>query len=397
MTVLTLNFADKMKWDGASKTAISVRDGVLEYYGHEIGQEPADKVFTVYRSPATIANVRDMMADIPLTNDHVDTDEAVAEPVGKVTSASVIDLFDDVTDARIGIKNTVDVSDEMLAELELGKRELSLGYKAELIPHDKYDFEQTNITPHHLAVVDAGRCGAACSFLDKKTDGVIPMKKKKVSRTIARFFRDNIKRKKPVIAKSFLDEDGQPNLQQVVEIAQQIPEALKALPMDELQKVLPVLQQVIVESGASSASEIEEEILDEEEMLDEEEEILDEDKEEGLLDEDKEEMKDEEAVKEKFADSKSFKDAVASAITHHTAVVEKARDFLDDGYNFIGKTTQRVMRDALASEHGSQSFSDSELSVAFKMMKKSQNQLQNFGDATAHNGLEARIRKSLEG
>ena len=47
----------------------------------------------------------------------------------------------------------------MLDTLNAGKKELSLGYDARLIPSDKYDFEQRDIVPHHLAVVEAGRCG----------------------------------------------------------------------------------------------------------------------------------------------------------------------------------------------------------------------------------------------
>lgn len=365
MDILKRTFSDAMKWDGQHKTAISIRDGVLEYYGSELGIEPADKVFTVYRSPATIANVRDLMAGIPLTDEHVDTDTPVDTPVGSVLSAEVIDLFDDLTDARLGIKNNVDVSGPMLIELEEGKRELSLGYKGELHPHSKYDYEQKNIVPHHLAVVDAGRCGSACSFIDRKPDGVNPMKRK------------------PKLHKAFLDADGQPNLQEVVEIAQQLPEALKALPMDELTKVVPALQEIIASSGTSPAADIEEEILDEE-ILDEEVEVTD------------EEADEEAEVEKKFADSKSFKDAVAGAVARHTEVIEKARQFVDESYSFKGKSTQRVMRDALAVEHGSQSFSDSELSVAFKLLKKSSNQLQNFGDASG-SGLVARVQKLAKG
>ena len=38
-----LQFADRVEVDTQNKTAISVRDGVLEYMGSEIGMEPEDE------------------------------------------------------------------------------------------------------------------------------------------------------------------------------------------------------------------------------------------------------------------------------------------------------------------------------------------------------------------
>jgi len=44
-------FADTATYSDTERTAVSIRDGVLEYMGTEIGLEPPDKVFAVYRSP----------------------------------------------------------------------------------------------------------------------------------------------------------------------------------------------------------------------------------------------------------------------------------------------------------------------------------------------------------
>ena len=67
-------FADIATYSDTERTAVSVRDGVLEYLGAELGLEPADHVFNVYRSPATIANAAYAMAGIPLTGNHVSLD-----------------------------------------------------------------------------------------------------------------------------------------------------------------------------------------------------------------------------------------------------------------------------------------------------------------------------------
>lgn len=170
MEVIHAHFKDKMFYDGKSKTAISVRDGFLEYSGAEIGKEPADKIFKIYRSPATIANVASLMKDIPLTDEHVDLDAPVSNATGKVLSATMIDFDDGNTHSKLAIKNSIDLNGDAGSILDAGKRELSLGYKGVLVEYDgdEYDFEQRDIAPHHLAIVDQGRCGSQCSFIDKK-------------------------------------------------------------------------------------------------------------------------------------------------------------------------------------------------------------------------------------
>jgi hypothetical protein len=85
-------------------------------------------------------------------------------------------------------------------------------------------------------------------------------------------------------------------------------------------------------------------------------------------------------------DTAEFKDAVNSAIRRHTEVIEKAKTFVDESYQFAGKATDQIMRDALAVEHGKQEFSDAELSVAFKLLKKTGTDLRTFGDASLSAG-----------
>lgn len=349
METLVGFFTDSLTWNGQEKTAISVRDGVIEYLGSEIDMEPADKIFTVYRSPATIGRINHLMVDLPLTDEHVPPGSTITDPVGKVTESEIIDFIDVDLAAHVALQNRVDVASSMMGALETGKRQLSLGYHGNLIPHDRYDFEQVNIQPHHLAVVTAGRCGSACSFIDRLPKEVEPMlKKNKLA---------------AALHKAFKDEQDQPNLQQIVEIAQQLPEALKALPMDKLQEIMPSLQEIIAFTGAS---------------------VTDEDPEE-LIDEDPEELTDEDPAIP-VTDTAEFKDAVSQALKRHTEVIEKARDFLDESYSYAGKSTMQIMRDAVATEHGRQRFTDNELSVAFKLLKKSGSDLRKFGDASPHAG-----------
>ena len=362
-------FSDRATFDSRAKTAVSVRDGVQEYLGIEIGMIPEDRVFTVYRSPATIANAANMMAGIPLTNEHVDITDAPIASVGKVIKSTMIDLVDESLGSTVAVQNQIEVSQQMLSALQSGKRELSLGYTAELVEHNHYDFEQRNIEPHHLAVVDQGRCGAHCSFTD--TGG----------------------QKMP---KKFKDVEGNPNLEEIVQMISGLPEAMKKLDMEQLAKIMPMLSEVMTiaqtsNQSAETVGEIGQEGMEGEDMENPEvkdPEVKDmetEAKDMETKDMDEEEVKDEEPkVKDedkKTYSDKAFKDAVRRAIDTHTMVIEKARDFVDEGYKFQGKTTVQIMRDAIAADFGSQKFSDSELPVAFRLLKRSGPSLKTFGDS----------------
>lgn len=369
-----LQFADRVDFDAQDKTAISVRDGVLEYLGSEIGMEPADKVFTVYRSTSTIGNVFPDLVGIPLTDEHVSLDGDAPDTGSSVIESQMVDLADAGDDARIGIKNKLQVSDAMLDILN-SKRQLSLGYSADLVPHGRYDFEQRNIRPHHLAVVENGRCGPLCCFLDKRPENQTKLEE------VKEMAKDYVK-------KAFYDEDGEISLEQVVEIATNLPEAIKKVPVDRLKELMGPLMEITAyakEQGVMPAEEPAEEP--------------------DMEDEDMEE-------KENFEDSQKFKDAVAKAaekqaekkaqkladkeVKRYAGVMAKARDFLDADYDFGAKSATQIMRDALATQYGDQEFEDSELPTAFKLLKKPAPDYSRFGDSAMPSSLEKRVAEYLD-
>jgi hypothetical protein len=356
-------FADIATYSDTERTAVSIRDGVLEYLGAEIDLELPDKIYTVYRSPATIANAAYAMAGIPLTGEHVSLDGPAPSDGGRVESSTVIDQIDEPTHSRLAVQNKLAVSDSLQTKLK-DKRQLSLGYEADLVPHSKWDYEQVNIVPHHLAAVSDGRCGPLCSFLDRK-----PKEK-------------NMPKK----GKAFFDAEGQVNLEQIVEIATALPEAIKKVPVDQLKKIMPSLQQIMMyakEQGAveEAPAEGEEDMTDEEAAAKKEAPAAEEDK-----------------PKENFADSKAFKDAVASAVKgevkRYAQVVTKARNFLDADYDFSDKSANQVMADSLATQ-STDKFEDSELPVAFKLLRKPNTDYSQFGDTKPDTGLESRITADL--
>ena len=365
-------FADLAVYSETARTAVSVRDGVLEYLGAELGLEPLDKVFTVYRSPATIANAAYAMAGIPLTDEHVSMDGPALDSGSRVESSVVIDQVDEQTSSRLAVQNKLSVNDTLQLLLK-DKHQLSLGYEADLVPHSRWDFEQINIAPHHLAAVPVGRCGPLCSFIDRKPD--TPVKPQE---------GDTMKPNK--LIKAFNDAEGSVSLEQIVEIATGLPEAIRKVPVDQLVKLMPAMQEIMSYAKEQGAMPAEEDA----DMMDEEKTEGDEEK--DMLDEEKE------GEKENFADSSKFKDAVASAVKgevkRYAGVVNKARNFVDAEYDFAGKTANAVMRDALATQ-STDKFEDAELSVAFKLLRKANTDYSTFGDTKADTGLMSRISETL--
>jgi len=305
-SIISGHFFDAVTFDVEQKTAVSVRDGVLEYLGHELGLEPPDKTFRIYRSPAQIATVAPLMAGLPLTNDHVDIGQPVPQSVGKVISAAVID-FTEGEASHLAIKNTLEVQSDFLATLT-DKRELSLGYEARLIDDDKYDFRQVDIRPHHLAVVDAGRCGSGCRFLDRSPN----------------------------------NGDNTMTLDELIKVVEAM-----AAEVAELKKALAPAEDPAPEAGTDNATE-------EEEAKKEEEEAK--------------KVKDSAALEARFADAvaKATTEQVATTL----AIIDRARQFLPTDYKFADKSGNQIMRDAIATQHAGVRFEDAELPVAFKMLRQ---------------------------
>lgn len=139
-----------------------------------------DEVFR----PETIASCNGK----PLTIDHPDQD---------VTPANWKFLAHGVMlDARRGsgeqkdelVVDLIVYTHEALAEIDSGKREVSLGYDADYFQTGEGRAEQRNILINHKALVGAGRCGARCAIKDHKhRTGDCPMKKSFKDRLLEAF------------------------------------------------------------------------------------------------------------------------------------------------------------------------------------------------------------------
>lgn len=373
MTSIKKQFNDIASYSLKDKTAVSVRDGVLEYLGLELGLEPRDKVFTVYRSPATIANAAYAMSGIPLTDEHISLDMPAPDTGSMVSESFIIDQIDEATNSRLAIRNKLKISDSIGSVLEK-KNQLSLGYFASLVEHSKWDYEQVDIVPHHLAAVESGRCGPLCSFIDRKSIG------------------DSMK-----LNRAFTDAEGAASLEQIVEIAMGLPEAMKKVPIDKLQELMPAMQEIMTYAKAEGAlpeEEAEVESMDEDKPEDEMKDMESEEKpiEDEEMKEDEKKFSDADVQSLVKKESKKFADA---EVKKYASVVNKAKNFLDSDYDYSDKVSSEIMRDALATQ-STDNFEDNELDIAFKLLRKSDVNYSQFGDSRAGSALEQRIKNQLE-
>ena len=313
--IFTQNVSFKDDGNTEKRTVISIRDGVQEYLGVELGIEPLDKVFKIYRSAETIRKLKDALVGIPLIENHIEPDGHIPDDIkkGSILNSTEIENIDSSNNSTIAMQNEITLYKD---KLEFPYKQLSLGYKAKTLPSADYDFEQTEIMPHHLAIVEAGRCGDVCEFKDEK--GVKPM-------------------------------DLNELLAKLKEMLTNASDADKALILETIDGIIPKAETV---------------------------------------DEDAMEKKFEDAKNTaitKFMDSKAFKDAMLNYGNERASIVTKAKNFLDEKFDFKDKTNEAIMSAVVAAEYPNESFKDAEIGVAFKLLKEreqvAQAQMVDFKDA----------------
>lgn len=374
-------FTDKIAFDPNEKKLVSVTDGVLLYSGFEIGKEPFDKTFKVFRDAKTIIDLAPRLINLPITDQHVDPEPGTTplEVIGKLTS-SEWKYFDEPEKlATVLVENNAIFEDGI--SIKPGEH-LSLGYTGDLVKaneSDPFDFKQINLMPHHLAKLgDAkGRCGNTCKFTDRS----INMKPKKFSEY------------------KFRDEDGSINLNELMDLISALPEAVGSLTVEQINELVPMFKEIIESAKAAredkkiETEETTEKTTEEKPAADDsvtKEEVTTE-----LTDEDKEvsEFKAMDSAKFKDALAVRIKTGVAQGIKEYAYVVEKARNFLDAAYPFATKTAKQIMNDAVATRY-KEKFNDQELSIAFKLLSKATG-YEKFADSKTEDAFDKLKNKEL--
>lgn len=154
--------------------AVFARAGIQDYLAGQVGMDDRapDAVVKVYRSPEEVFTDESMRSFglRPVTNNH---------PAGLVDAASVgqfqvgMSLPNVTRDGDLLRGDLIIMDAKAVREIEGGKVQLSGGYEAEYVigagktpGGEHFDAEQKNIRGNHIALVDKGRCGTACSIAD---------------------------------------------------------------------------------------------------------------------------------------------------------------------------------------------------------------------------------------
>ena len=196
-----------------------------------------------------------------------------------------------------------------------------------------------------------------------------------------------------VFAKMFVDADtNEVNMQQVLQLVADLPDAIKGMPLKALQKLVPALQaavnmgktEIVAEGGEVPGAEGGAPGGEGEQRS-----VTQQVEDEPPTAEEKQQMADAEALK--------FSDAVKVAADElgkvYVSVIAKAKQFLPDTYDFSDKTPETIMSDAIATTTDDK-FEDAELSTAFKLLKHSAD-YKKFGDARTPGLVESIGDKTL--
>jgi hypothetical protein len=153
------------------------RTGIQLYSAGELGMDgDPNKVIRVYRPPEEVfsADAMASYAHRPVTNDHP-TEMIDASNWKQYAKGQTGDEV--IRDGEYVRVPLLLMDAEAIADFNRGKKELSMGYKMDLVvgdgktpDGDKYDAMQTNLRMNHLALVSRARGGSELRLGDRKKE-----------------------------------------------------------------------------------------------------------------------------------------------------------------------------------------------------------------------------------
>lgn len=155
------------------------RIGWYEYLGKEIGaNDRADEIVKVFRDPDEVFNPGAMASfeGKPVTDGHPPGGVAVvpdnAQQYAKGTVQNVRRGSGDDIDLLLADLFIYD--NQLIKDIQSGKREVSAGYEVSYAPNDDDTYSQRNIVGNHVAVLENGRAGDRVAIRDS-----VPTKEEK--------------------------------------------------------------------------------------------------------------------------------------------------------------------------------------------------------------------------
>ena len=151
--------------------ARTARTGVQMYLGQELGRPDLHAV-GVYRDESAVFSKDSLQtfSKLPVTDDHPGRDVDATNWRDLAVGVTGDEVLRDGEYLKVGLKIT---DANAVQKIKGGKRELSVGYSAELIWQDgiapdgtPYQAKMTNIRANHIAIVAKGRAGAQARIGD---------------------------------------------------------------------------------------------------------------------------------------------------------------------------------------------------------------------------------------
>lgn len=166
-----MQIQDKIIFDGLTKNATIMRDGIYYYLGKEVGDTVnPNKIVRVYRDKAEIEKAYKRFNDlqrIPLTVNHPQefvnlNDEA------SYSQGIALDPLTKIVKNYNTLGCRIDLKDQALEYYNKGKKELSCGWTGSFkkVNNNDYDYTQHFEDFNHIAILPNGRGGSLCSITD---------------------------------------------------------------------------------------------------------------------------------------------------------------------------------------------------------------------------------------
>jgi len=166
-----MQIQDKIIFNGITKTATIMRDGIYHYLGSEVGDiKNPNKIYRVYRDKVEIEKAYNRFVDLqrlPLTVNHpkefvnIKDEASYAQGTASKPSTKVVNDYN-----TLGCK--IDLLDQAKEFYDEGKKELSCGWEGRYkkIEHSDYEYTQHFVDFNHIAILPNGRGGSLCSITD---------------------------------------------------------------------------------------------------------------------------------------------------------------------------------------------------------------------------------------
>lgn len=149
--------------------AVTIREGPMRYtrdgetrWEHVDGSEIAKGAQTFAATPVTDGHPPGLKFVTP---------QAIRDLARGISDTNAQIIEDD--EGRVALKQTLLIHDpELVEDIKAGKKQISTGRKVDFDPSPgefdgiAYDVVQRNLRANHIAIVEEGRCGEACSVLD---------------------------------------------------------------------------------------------------------------------------------------------------------------------------------------------------------------------------------------